>query len=252
MSAMKTIPLLGGVLGPAGSVDNAIARFNGTSGQVIQASGVTIDDDGVITGHDIILDQITRIGDGSNHLKISANGIITLEGTARVTKAIDMAGATYEIGQTAPSPSFVGNYLVWLYDIGDDSRITFEVPHEWAEGTDIIIKADWGINRNYASENAEVQWNGHWSATPHDESKSLDEVGTKIDPGDQDIPASAHHLTRTDLGTISGGSLSKEDEIGIKVDRVALDDGNNPGAGTKPYLTHLYITYIINKLGEAT
>jgi hypothetical protein len=36
----------GNVRGPASSTDNAIARFDGTTGRVVQNSGVTIDDSG--------------------------------------------------------------------------------------------------------------------------------------------------------------------------------------------------------------
>jgi hypothetical protein len=39
----------GGVSGPGGSTDNAIARFDGTSGSTLQNSGVTIADDGEMT-----------------------------------------------------------------------------------------------------------------------------------------------------------------------------------------------------------
>lgn len=41
--------LSGYVTGPASSTDNAIARFNGTTGKLIQNSGVTIDDNGNMT-----------------------------------------------------------------------------------------------------------------------------------------------------------------------------------------------------------
>ena len=34
----------GAILGPTSSTDNAIVRFNGTTGKVVQDSGVTVDD----------------------------------------------------------------------------------------------------------------------------------------------------------------------------------------------------------------
>lgn len=43
---------IGDVTGPASSTDNAIARFDGTSGKVIQNSNVTITDNGEILGID--------------------------------------------------------------------------------------------------------------------------------------------------------------------------------------------------------
>lgn len=40
----------GDVVGPASATDNAIARYDGTTGKLIQNSGATIDDTGIITG----------------------------------------------------------------------------------------------------------------------------------------------------------------------------------------------------------
>jgi hypothetical protein len=42
--------IAGSVTGPASSTDNAVSRFNGTSGGVIQNSGVIIDDSNNVTG----------------------------------------------------------------------------------------------------------------------------------------------------------------------------------------------------------
>jgi hypothetical protein len=43
-----TSPAFASVFGPASSTDNAIARFDATTGKLLQNSGVTIDDNGVI------------------------------------------------------------------------------------------------------------------------------------------------------------------------------------------------------------
>lgn len=184
--------------------------------------------------------------------EIEISGQLILGTGATVVKTIDLAGATFEFGATAPTGGAVGNYQTWAYGIGDDSVTTFELPHDWAVGTDLTVSVDWGINRDEVTENAEVQWNAIWSAVPHDASEVLTGAGTTIDPGDQSIPTNANTLTRTALGTIAGASLAAEDEIGIKLTRVALDGGANPGGGVEPYITHLYIEYVADKLGEAT
>lgn len=51
-------PSLGGagsgdVIGPAGATDNAVARFDGATGKLLQNSGVTIDDSGNLTANNI-------------------------------------------------------------------------------------------------------------------------------------------------------------------------------------------------------
>ena len=48
--ALQTIPL-GDVVGPSSATDNAVARFDTTTGKIIQNSGVTIDDNSNITAN---------------------------------------------------------------------------------------------------------------------------------------------------------------------------------------------------------
>lgn len=67
----------GDVVGPASSIDNAIARFDGTTGKVVQNSVVTLDDTGVLTG-------ITEIvGDNNAQLAIRMNDLDISTFTAR-------------------------------------------------------------------------------------------------------------------------------------------------------------------------
>lgn len=47
----------GDVVGPSGATDNAVVRFNGTSGTSIQNSGVIIDDDDILTAAGIVVDE---------------------------------------------------------------------------------------------------------------------------------------------------------------------------------------------------
>lgn len=48
-SPSPTVPTGGDVTGPASSTDNAVVRWNGTTGRVVQDSGVLIDDDDNLT-----------------------------------------------------------------------------------------------------------------------------------------------------------------------------------------------------------
>lgn len=50
------------VTGPASSSDNAIARFHSTSGKVIQSSGATISDAGLLTANSGIFGPLTAVG----------------------------------------------------------------------------------------------------------------------------------------------------------------------------------------------
>lgn len=201
-------------------------------------------DVGMINGG-IIADGVSLIGDGgtTNYTQIAADGTVTFFGSARPTGHVNFAGATFAFGGTAPDSTQVGNYQAWSYDIGDDSSVSVQVPDSWHVGTDWTIKVDWGINRDEVTENAEVQWNATWSAVPHDGSEVLTGAGTTIDPGDLSIPTNANTLITTTLGTIAGASLAAGDEVGIKLERVALDGGANPGGAIDPYIIHLHIEF---------
>ncbi len=66
------------VTGPASATDNAVARFDATTGKLVQNSAVTIDDDGVLAGH--------RIGAWTSNADAAVNGYVTVtdnSGTSR-------------------------------------------------------------------------------------------------------------------------------------------------------------------------
>ncbi len=236
------IQVLGDQVWTAGQSGSRMVFSTTKSGTLTLTEAMRIDlHQNIIMGKD---------GGATNYANFADDGELTLYGTARVEKAIDMAGATFEKGGTAPTAIVVGNYLAWEYTKNDDSVITFELPHDWASGTDLTIKVDWAVDDDFADVSGEVQWNVSWTATPHDASETLTHASTTLDPGDINIPANANTLTRTTMGTIAGASLAVEDEIGLKIERVALDGGNDPQKD--PYITHIYVSYIADKLGEAT
>ena len=195
-----------------------------------------------------------EVGDvpNSNYTSFANDGELTQSGTARTKREIEIEATSLSPGSTGPDATILGNYLGYSYDIGDDSVADFELPYDWASSTDLEVKIYWYINEAYGTGDGEVQWRIQWSAMPKDESEAIDSpthTGT-IDYGDQDIPATAKFLTRTSAGTIAGTSLSAGDFIGLTIDRIALDGGNNPTAD--PVIVRLEIEYTSNVLGEAT
>jgi hypothetical protein len=69
----------GDVVGPASSTDNAITRFDGTTGKLIQNSVVTMDDTGVIAGATLTSPKINEI------LDANGNEVLGLLSTASST-----------------------------------------------------------------------------------------------------------------------------------------------------------------------
>jgi len=89
-----------GVEGPGVSFDNAIVRFNGTSGQIVQNTPATISDAGVVAG--LSIDTAGAL----NILKVNGTSLTAVSGTGNVVLA------------TAPSLS---NAVVGTQPAGDNS-----------------------------------------------------------------------------------------------------------------------------------
>ncbi len=82
----------GDVVGPASSTDNAVARFDSTTGKVIQNSGVTVSDANLLTADALSINNNTTLG-SSNSDTVTFNARIASE----FTPATDN---TYDLGRT--------------------------------------------------------------------------------------------------------------------------------------------------------
>jgi len=104
----------GTMSGPGSSTDNAVARFNGTSGETVQNSGVTLDD----SNHLSFPDSAKAQFGGSNDLQIyhdASHSYINDAGTGNLKIAssqIDLLGGT-DGGETMAT--FVDNGAATLY-----------------------------------------------------------------------------------------------------------------------------------------
>ena len=82
----------GDVAGPASSTDNALARFDSTTGKIIQNSGATLDDSNILTTAGLLLSGLTASRalqtDGSKNLQSSSVTSTELGYLAGVTSAI--------------------------------------------------------------------------------------------------------------------------------------------------------------------
>ena len=104
-----------GVVGPASATDNAVARFDGTTGQIVQNSGVTIDDSNNVSGvaqlnattADLTNIEVTNIKakDGTAAGSIAdSTGVVTLGSSVLTTT--DINGGTIDnttIGGATPA-----------------------------------------------------------------------------------------------------------------------------------------------------
>lgn len=110
----------GDVVGPASSTDNAIARFDSTTGKIIQNSGVTISDVNVLTAEGLIDSSLTV-----NQI-VATNGskqLVTLD-TATYPTLAQLAfvkGVTSSIQTQLDGKQASGNYLTGLFGDGSAS-----------------------------------------------------------------------------------------------------------------------------------
>lgn len=123
MIAAKPLPI--GVFGPASSTDNAVARFDGITGKIIQNSGVTINDAGTvnlpagqsltINGQPIPWADISKSGSSLADLATKSAGALDSGNLAvarmptggewALSSALGLTGANVGIGTTSPSYS---------------------------------------------------------------------------------------------------------------------------------------------------
>jgi hypothetical protein len=99
----NTAPSLGGdVVGPASATDNAVARFNLTTGKLIQNSAVIIDDSNNVTGVNtltatnlVVNDDTTLGGSNADTLDVRARITSDLEPNANNAKDIGTSGRNW-------------------------------------------------------------------------------------------------------------------------------------------------------------
>lgn len=115
---------LGDVVGPVSSTDNALVRFDGTTGKVVQNSGITVDDSGNITSDVTIgkADATLTVGSGSG------GGIHVVKGAAGQSRQVRMLTGTsrrWDLGAntTAEGGSSAGSDFV-LMSHGDGGTQT--------------------------------------------------------------------------------------------------------------------------------
>lgn len=139
---------LGDVVWPASATDNAIVRYDTTTGKLVQNSAITIDDTGVIYG---VTDISTANGAGT--IAFFADTVqvdmLSAQGIAAWWPIFDSAGLVpllwfYE-GISAVNWVSVGNTATWvdpkIYADGDwtDINISLDIVTQWTW----VLKANW-------------------------------------------------------------------------------------------------------------
>lgn len=113
----------GDVVGPASSTDNAVVRFDGTTGKLIQNSGASVDDSGNITATNLSgtntgdqnLFATIAVSGQSNIVADSTSDTLTVAAGTGVVITTNATTDTLTIATTGLAPSTV-DYLVYTAD----------------------------------------------------------------------------------------------------------------------------------------
>lgn len=100
---------LGDVVGPASATDNAIARFDTTTGKLIQNSSASIDDSGVLTSAGLVNTGNTTLGDASGDAVTVNASTVTIPNGLNFdsnTFVIDAANNRVGVGTSSPAVKF--------------------------------------------------------------------------------------------------------------------------------------------------
>lgn len=136
----------GDVVGPASSTDNAIARFDGTTGKLIQNSGASIDDSGGLTAASVLVSGNSMTISNNNNgvlLQSTAAGQLILKSDAGI------AGTAIRFGDTAATAGLYGSGTTLKARLANNSGYAnFEASAATFSG---MVSADAGIRATTVS-----------------------------------------------------------------------------------------------------
>jgi hypothetical protein len=202
--------------------------------------------------HKFSVNGTCAFGDGgtTNYAQFAADGELTLAGTARVNKIINLGITGLASGTAAPTVARVGNYYGYQFtSINDAGYVgSFEIPYDWDSTTAIIFKIHWYANNTSAAKM--VQWQVDYNATAEN-TEQVNAATTTLTTGDLAVSTTAYRLTETEI-TIAAANLAFDDVVAVMVKRIAASGGGGVVPDNAPVIVSLEIEYVSNKLGEAT
>ena len=132
----------GDVVGPSSATDNAVARYNTTTGKLLQNSGLIVDDNGDLTFSSPSTRKVywSDIAGGGGYAKIE----YTTTGTSTGELLIESGAASGETGNVVVRPRNSGSII---FDVGTPSAgqiwtHTFGGAGEWADPVEVNVSPD--------------------------------------------------------------------------------------------------------------
>jgi hypothetical protein len=187
------------------SVSAAIASYLAVGSSTVPTSGDALQ----VTGN-ARASQTIRAGDNTNYVNVDSTDSLRMYGTATTWEDLRVDGNMTRVGESAPTFGVFlgGTYLQWFSKTTDNSvHFSVQMPHAWAEGTDIDPHVHWVPNSDGAPA-AHVVWTLEYTwqnALTGDVFHATSETsGTLTNPSSEVSGAGQHAHYITDLGDISG------------------------------------------------
>lgn len=131
----------GDVTGPASSTDNALARYDGLTGKIIQNSLAILSDTGVLSGLINILTDRLQVKWLDGYIEINATAGSAQNLTAPTGLITKLTGALTSIASiTAPSVTGYGRLQIYINNTGGPTTFTNGATLITGTGADLVVK----------------------------------------------------------------------------------------------------------------
>lgn len=150
--SISTSAGVGDVSGPASSTDNAVARFDSTTGKIIQNSSVTIDDSGVVSAAGLTLSTALSAANGGTGLTSpgSSGNVLTSNGTGWTSSPVAGLPTMNIVTGTTQTASALNQYV-----LTNAAATTLTLPATPAAGAVVWVTVANGRTDNVIARNGE-------------------------------------------------------------------------------------------------
>ena len=214
---------------------------------VLEPNHVVDSGDNVLIGNQIEAQGGGFFGGVTNYTQISATGVLTMAGTARVKKEIQVTAEDFRKGASSPTAAIIGNYAVLQFAgvaTTQSVNTTFHLPDDMDLSEDLTVHVHWAPSNANAGN---VKWQITWDATASENGELISDAGATITVIDATQTTQDELLETADM-TIPAASLAAEDTIGITLFRDPTDGDDTYGSAASFVLVEF--GYIANKLGD--
>ena len=214
----NTSPSLGGdVVGPTGATDNAVSRYNTTTGKLIQNSLVIIDDTGSVTGVNALTAESLTV---NNNATLGSSNTDTLAVNSRITTDLDPnTDAAHDIGTSGRNwrdgffsrnlqaeGKVVSPHLDALNSAGGSLRNSSGTAQlQWGAGGGSNISVDVAININPANAQVAISPTGTGSVTINPATAGT--MNNMVIGGTTPLAITGTTITATTYVGVSGGTF---------------------------------------------